>query len=160
MAVGDILMLSHPLIVSTSDGVGGFRKETVLNNGEQITVESSLNVNHISEVVAIDNRERRHNINIYLSTPRYKKHKQELLNEAKRTNYWKDFYDFSENFVVAKHLYSMTVHKAQGSTFEEVYIDYDDIVAANPYTASRLLYVALSRAKSKVIIYKGKNDEE
>jgi hypothetical protein len=47
-----------------------------------------------------------------------------------------------------------TVHKAQGSTHEVVFIDVGDISTCHqPATAARLLYVAFTRARSQVILY-------
>lgn len=47
-----------------------------------------------------------------------------------------------------------TVHKAQGSTHDVVFIDVGDISACHqPQTAARLLYVAFTRARNRVILY-------
>jgi hypothetical protein len=52
--------------------------------------------------------------------------------------------------------FATTVHKAQGSEFETVYIDQDDLkktIRGSHYeTYARLMYVALSRAIKKVVI--------
>ena len=57
--------------------------------------------------------------------------------------------------------YSMTVHKTQGSTFDNVAIDLTDIVFQNTRFGRRendidirnkLMYVALSRARKSVIM--------
>jgi ATP-dependent exoDNAse (exonuclease V) alpha subunit len=47
-----------------------------------------------------------------------------------------------------------TVHKAQGSTYDTVFIDLGDISnCRNPNMAARLLYVAFTRARSRVVLY-------
>ena len=55
--------------------------------------------------------------------------------------------------------FASTVHKAQGSEFDAVFVDVNDIkksILPNYYdTYARLMYVALSRAKKKVYIIKG-----
>jgi len=51
--------------------------------------------------------------------------------------------------------YCTTVHKAQGSEFSTVFIDYDDLLICrniNPEQYKRLMYVALSRAIDKIIL--------
>ena len=52
--------------------------------------------------------------------------------------------------------FASTVHKAQGSEFDAVFVDVNDIkksILPNYYdTYARLMYVALSRAKKKVYI--------
>ena len=54
--------------------------------------------------------------------------------------------------------FASTVHKAQGSEFDAVFVDVNDIkksILPNYYdTYARLMYVALSRAKKKVYIIK------
>lgn len=50
--------------------------------------------------------------------------------------------------------YSSTTHKAQGSTIPVVFVDAKDIFSSwDAEMRRRLLYVAISRAKEKVIIY-------
>ena len=49
-----------------------------------------------------------------------------------------------------------TVHESQGSTYNRVIIDFDDIVHGQGITVNtktRMLYVALSRAKEEIFIY-------
>ncbi|MGL5567505.1 MAG: ATP-binding domain-containing protein [Plesiomonas sp.] len=48
----------------------------------------------------------------------------------------------------------MTVHKSQGSTYDTVYVDTEDLyrcAAINIKQYLKLMYVALSRASNKVI---------
>ena len=47
-----------------------------------------------------------------------------------------------------------TVHKAQGSTYETVFLDLDDLsTCRDSQMAARLLYVAFTRAKKRVVLY-------
>lgn len=49
--------------------------------------------------------------------------------------------------------YACTINKAQGSTFDKVFIDLDDISACrNANQIARMLYVAVSRARDKVYL--------
>ncbi|EGE17573.1 ATP-binding domain-containing protein [Moraxella catarrhalis] len=51
------------------------------------------------------------------------------------------------------HAYACTVHKSQGSTYDEVFINlnsYRSVYKNNPAMALKLLYVAVSRARNKV----------
>lgn len=59
------------------------------------------------------------------------------------------------SFARIAHAYAMTVHKSQGSTFDTVLVDWDDVQVAarrDPTQAARLLYVAVTRAASNVCI--------
>lgn len=52
-----------------------------------------------------------------------------------------------------RHLYASTVHKAQGSTFDQVFIDLTDFkTIRDQHMLARLLYVALTRARKKIHI--------
>lgn len=68
-----------------------------------------------------------------------------------------------EDFVAVKFLtdccldlrwpYAVTVNKAQGSTFDTVFIDLDDIWKVNGFSRlSRMLYTAVTRPKNKIIL--------
>ena len=64
-------------------------------------------------------------------------------------------YFCNQNKVVdLRPLFASTVHKAQGSTINTVYIDLDDFKAVSKYNYplfKKLLYVAVSRASDKVV---------
>ena len=50
--------------------------------------------------------------------------------------------------------HACTIHKSQGSTYENVYIDLDSFKACKDReTLARLLYVAVSRAKNHVYFH-------
>jgi ATP-dependent exoDNAse (exonuclease V) alpha subunit len=50
--------------------------------------------------------------------------------------------------------YAKTVHKSQGSTHDDVYIDLGNISTChNPNQAARMLYVAFSRARNRVFLF-------
>lgn len=60
----------------------------------------------------------------------------------------------TSKWIDLRHAYGITVHKAQGHTFEDVFIDLGDIRRAKypyPNLYKRLLYVATSRASRRVI---------
>ena len=69
-------------------------------------------------------------------------------------NMWEKFWKVKNEFVEIKYNYAHTIHKLQGSTYEEVYINmkdvldnvYDDIVLFH------LIYVALTRASLQVLM--------
>ncbi|WP_432481727.1 ATP-dependent DNA helicase [Moraxella sp. ZY200743] len=64
-------------------------------------------------------------------------------------------YDNRLLFADLRPAFACTVHKSQGSTYDEVFINLNDFKNAylrNPKETFRLLYVAFSRAKSKVYV--------
>ncbi|PIR06652.1 MAG: hypothetical protein COV55_02760 [Candidatus Komeilibacteria bacterium CG11_big_fil_rev_8_21_14_0_20_36_20] len=70
-----------------------------------------------------------------------------------RNQAWKNYLSFKNCVICLDFVHAMTVHKSQGSTYEHVYIDTQDlaICAKKDYTMYlKLLYVAISRASHKV----------
>lgn len=92
-----------------------------------------------------------------------------------RAQAWKDYYNFKESCLLLANIvksdgtilygrdldygFALTSHKSQGSTFDTVFVDVNDIVYdrnGQPYTdaeqINRRLYVACSRAKYKLYL--------
>lgn len=106
----------------------------------------------------------------------------EQAKEAKKTyrsQSWKNYYEFKESCLLLTNIinqnrviefsrdidygFALTSHKSQGSTFDTVLIDVNDIVYdknGNVYTdcedVNRRLYVACSRARNKLYLKFGK----
>ena len=58
----------------------------------------------------------------------------------------------SAKILLLDYAHSCTIHKAQGSTVNTVYIDCKDIsTCRNPDTVARLLYVAATRATDRIV---------
>lgn len=70
-----------------------------------------------------------------------------------RDLFWRDFFRVRDAFVAFKHRYALTVHKAQGSTYREVFMDYDDmLINQKPHEREKLLYTAITRASKHLTI--------
>ena len=108
----------------------------------------------------------------------------ELISDAKNANSgtrvvkWKNYYNFKKKYLIAANIisrdnkilhtrdldygFSITAHKSQGSTYDIVFVDVNDIVfdyMGKPYSDQndllRRLYVACSRAKKELILCYG-----
>lgn len=67
--------------------------------------------------------------------------------------YWKEFYDFKSKFANCNYAYAITCHKSQGSTYDTVFVDINNIsLNPNVEERNRIIYTAVTRAKNKVII--------
>ena len=74
-----------------------------------------------------------------------------LKNETRGA--WRKFYWSKELFCDLRPTYAITAHKAQGSTYDYVFVDYQDILLnTDRNEMMRLMYVALTRAKKQVIV--------
>ena len=72
---------------------------------------------------------------------------------AKQKN-WERYYFLKKTYPDLRPKDASTVHKIQGSTCDTVLIDAGNLSSChNPLVAARLLYVAASRARSRVIFY-------
>jgi len=70
-----------------------------------------------------------------------------------RSSCWKRYLSFKNNVICVDFVHAMTVHKSQGSTYENVFLDTIDISKSADFNYNlylKLLYVAISRASDKV----------
>ena len=107
----------------------------------------------------------------------------DLVKEAKmatgatRSKRWKEYFEFKDKYLIANNItrngqiiyqrdldygFSITSHRSQGSTYENVFVDVNDIVFdkkgyvyPNVEDMLRRLYVACSRTKKELIICYG-----
>ena len=79
--------------------------------------------------------------------------KKALIKQARASEQY-DIVERADNqWVDLRAAYACTVNKAQGSTFERVFIDLDDIRRCNSGDQiARMLYVGVSRAKQQVFL--------
>lgn len=79
-------------------------------------------------------------------------HTHKLAKE--RSLAWRKLISFKESVCCVDFTYAMTVHKSQGSTYDEVYLDSEDLSKCgetNMEMYLKLFYVAISRASKKVV---------
>jgi len=92
---------------------------------------------------------------VYGQRKTYLEHIKKGKNAEENKKYLKDlnnrFSDYQNSFAKLKRPYAITCHKAQGSTYDTVIIPVYDYYMVNYKDANQLLYVALSRAKEKII---------
>jgi len=78
----------------------------------------------------------------------------ELAARAKANGrYWKDYWGFKDSFHNFRYGYAITAHRAQGSTYTQTFVNMTDIMMnRDRLEAFRCLYVAVTRAKKRIII--------
>lgn len=70
-----------------------------------------------------------------------------------KTKEFSKLFDMKQNMLDLRPLHACTVHKSQGSTYEDVFIDLDDICANNKINeVKRLILVGITRAANKVYL--------
>jgi len=65
---------------------------------------------------------------------------------------WDRFFDLRERFARVDYAYASTVHRAQGSTFDTVFVDYRDLQACRGEERQALLYVAVTRPARRLAL--------
>lgn len=92
---------------------------------------------------------------VYGQRTTYLKHIKENKNVLENIKFLKDlntrFSDYQNSFAKLKRPYAITVYKAQGSTYDNVIIPVWDFYSLDYKYSNQMLYVALSRAKNKII---------
>ena len=63
---------------------------------------------------------------------------------------WERYYELKERFTQVDYAYATTTHKAQGSTFDTVFVDYRDLQACRGPEQQALLYVAITRPSRRL----------
>lgn len=73
--------------------------------------------------------------------------------EKERKNAWRRFYLLKEMFANLDYCFAMTVHKAQGSTFEHTFVDLPDLISSPQEMRQKLLYTAVTRPSKTLTFY-------
>lgn len=77
--------------------------------------------------------------------------KLDFLAKEKR---WMEFWDLQQRFHTVDYAYSLTIHKSQGSTFQDVFVDVPSMAAnRNVIERNQLCYVAFTRAAKRLFLY-------
>ncbi|MGB3138166.1 MAG: AAA family ATPase [Nodosilinea sp.] len=67
---------------------------------------------------------------------------------------WMEFWDLQQRFHIVDYAYSLTIHKSQGSTFQDVFVDVPSMTAnRNVVERNQLCYVAFTRAAKRLFLY-------
>lgn len=75
------------------------------------------------------------------------------INKAANAKDWNLYFKLRESFIDLRHAEALTIHKAQGSTFDTVFVDVGSLFSCrNPNERRRLLYVACSRARNQLYL--------
>ena len=148
---------------------------TLYNNGEEIEIESVAKLYHEALEIwywEIKAKDYIHQQKFRVVDPDYLKVYNDKLsaiaNLAKRAtfpenkNFWKIFFQTRDMFANVQYIFASTMHKLQGSTYDQCYINLFDL-AKNRMSLDdkyRLIYVAITRASKDIKIFISKLDEE
>lgn len=78
---------------------------------------------------------------------------QRLLDTYAKEKRWREFWDLKGLFADVNYAYCLTIHKSQGSTFQNVFVDVPNaLINQNIRERNQLLYVAFTRAAKRLFI--------
>jgi exodeoxyribonuclease-5 len=76
------------------------------------------------------------------------------LDSLAKEKRWMEFWDLKQHFHEVDYAYSLTIHKSQGSTFQDVFVDIPSMWAnRNVIERNQLCYVAITRAAKRLFVY-------
>lgn len=92
---------------------------------------------------------------LFVKLPEDKDHFNALIKHYQRNKDWVRYFHLKNTYPDLRPRDASTIHKAQGSTYDgTVFIDLTDLsTCRDKNQAARLLYVAFSRARNRVVLY-------
>lgn len=124
--------------------------EKLAEQSEMVEVESGVSFEAIKASVSTPYKE--YFSEVYL--PLDKAHFSALIKHYQKMKNWNRYFFLKNTFPDLRAKDAQTVHKSQGSTYDTVVIDLNNLSTCHqPGLAARLLYVAVSRAKHRVIFF-------
>lgn len=162
---GKLFQVGEKLISASSYNVQGkysisieeiLTVEDIVNNGQPITKtvydkvsqeQAEFEVYNIIVSNKFGNR-------MEISIPYDAAHFQALSSYFSRNKDWVAYYYLKEQFLDLRPRDAITCYKAQGSTFDFVVLDLEDISKCNiADQVARMIYVAVSRPKTRIYCY-------
>lgn len=145
LSTGEECIVKNVQLTSIIDDVTGDEYNTYLLTLEPIHAEARTVYCHvIHETSNLDLEERLREI-------------ASRANKSGNKSLWATFHNLKDMFSTIKYCYCMTVHGSQGSTYETVLVDTNNILRNNrQMERNKLLYVAFSRASKELVTSKEK----
>lgn len=136
-------------------------KDSMLSVEEEVTILSVPSQTEMVEVTASQSLEV-YNIDVHtrfcgdqtIQVPVDRKYFNELLKYYSNQKNWNRYFFLKNHFPDLRPRDASTIHKSQGSTYDTVVIDLGNISTChNANQVARMLYVAVSRARNRVILF-------
>ena len=154
---GDRLIARKPLFRPRPGQKGKNKWGVLINNSEECSVIDAPSIKQFSfdktpyqswlVPVMVDSG---FEVNLSILTADSEQVKNEQLQYYVDKKQWNKYFDLSRMFDDVTYAYALTVHKAQGSGIDYVFLDTEDIQGCPDL--QKMLYTALTRAKARVFI--------
>ena len=144
--IGEKLINNHSIRVSSDITLNTDDTLEIINVKPDLIYHKELDFNYYKVYFK--------GLNTFVTVPEDYNIIKDRLKTAKKEKDWHKYYAYKESIPDLRLSDARTVHKSQGSTYDWVMIDYNDLLkCTNTDTYNRLLYVAASRAKNNLFIY-------
>jgi len=154
---GDRLIARKPLFRVRPGQKGKNRWGVLLNNSEECAVIGQPTIKELSfDKIAYQYRsvpvktDGGFEVNLSVLTEQGERLRDEMIKDYVAKKQWNKYFDLSRTFDDVTYAYSLTVHKAQGSSIDYVFLDTEDLQGCPDL--QKMLYTALTRAKVRVYI--------
>ena len=154
---GDRLISRKPLFRPRPGQKGKNKWGVLINNSEECSVTDQPTIKQLSfDKIAYQYRsvpvktDTGFEVNLSILTEQGERLRNEQIKSYVEKKQWQKYFDLSRTFDDVTYAYSLTVHKAQGSSIEYVFLDTEDLHGCPDL--QKILYTALTRAKMKVFI--------
>lgn len=154
-SVGEVLRCNNAIKAADGSTAIGTDQEVVINSITGKHYELDLGIDEdttldVYDAIVTNTIGQVLNIKIPVDMYQYR----DLLKYTARIKNWRAHYMLKETIPDLRMCDASTVHKAQGASHDVVFVDLGDIsTCRNPNTVARLLYVACSRARKRVILF-------
>jgi exodeoxyribonuclease V len=139
---GDVLTTNNPILAKnyTLANTDSFVRITDI-------ISDNINQGISGRIVEINNM-----YEYFLPDSQYEV--SQLLKQYAKASNWMQYYSIKNHWLDLRPVYASTVHKAQGSTYDTVFVNLSDIGKCNIWSdVARMMYVAITRAANKVVLY-------
>ena len=171
---GDMIIFNAPYSISRNESIDNSEEGVVLEN---LGVYEQDGVKYITYSIKVTDG-RVFTVNVLdKNTPgneqAFKRKCDELKQEALRLNNstdrraraeaWTAYYSYLQSFADISFGYAMTIHKAQGSTYDMIFVDEDGIRTDGQWgnqERAEILYTALTRGRNLAIVMSDVNSGE
>lgn len=141
----DIVIANSPCIKETAYG-----DKIIMHNSEEARVEE-VSEEFDSYLLKARTLETGREVHLRVMKNGYKEQYQKDLRGYAAAKNWSAFWSEKNRYHDIRHCYSITTHKSQGSTFDNVIVDARDINKNREIlNRNQLLYVAMTRAADNV----------
>lgn len=154
---GDRLIARKPLFRPRPGQKGKNKWGILINNSEECSVIEQPTIKQLSyDKVTYQYRsipvmtDAGFEVNLSVLTDKGEKLRDEQIKSYVEKKQWNKYFDLSRTFDDISYAYSLTVHKAQGSGIDYVFLDTEDMQGCPDL--QKMLYTALTRAKVRVFI--------